>query len=452
MREDGNGIIRRMIITLDGPAGSGKSTTARLLAKRLGLVYLDTGAMYRAVTLALERRGGDPGDADAATAAARESTIEFRTVDGAPACHLDGENVEKAIRGPAVSRNVSPVSRHAGVRREMVRLQRAIGRRGGVVAEGRDTGSTVFPWAHLKVYLVADMDARASRRLNQNRYLGLDGDLDSVRENLASRDRIDSGREHSPLVQPAGAIVVDTSRVTIDEQVAMIEEEARMEAERLDALAVPSGKRNRNARMRVYFRLSQMLVRTIARVLFGLRIVGAENLRWREHYLFACNHISYADPPVVGCALDRETWFVAKKELFSNRLFAWLIRTYHAIEIDRDGFDRRALQRILELLASGESALMFPEGTRSRTGRLGTVKSGLGMIAIKSRVPVVPVYVTGTNALRACIARRRRLEVRIGPPVRIPPGWEPEDRKQAYATFARMVQEEIGMLRDDATA
>lgn len=445
-------LLRRMIVTIDGPAGSGKSTTARMLSRRLGLLYLDTGAMYRAVTLALSRRGGDPEDAEAATAAARESTIEFRTVDGAPACHLDGENVEAAIRGPEVSRDVSPVSKHPGVRREMVRLQRLIGRTGGVVAEGRDTGSTVFPWAHLKVFLVADMDARATRRLDQNRSLGIRGDIEAIRENIESRDRIDSGREHSPLVRPVGSLLVDTSGLSIDEQVTIIEEAAKREASRLAELRVSDGERNECAAMRGYYRVTHALLGGLARLLFGLRIIGAEHLRWRERYLFASNHISYADPPLVGAALDRETWFVAKKELFSNRFFAWLIRRYHAIEINRDGFDRRTLQRILAILTDEESVLMFPEGTRSRTGKLGTVKSGIGMIALKSRVPVVPVYVTGTNDLKGCFRRRKRLEVRIGPPVRIPGDWEPGDRKEAYDVFARMVQGELEMLRDDSEA
>ncbi len=444
--------LRRMIVTIDGPAGSGKSTTASILARRLELRYLDTGAMYRAVTYAAIRRGVDPEDADAVSAVARSIHLEVRTVDGNPVLFLEGEDIEKAIRSPAVSDAVSAVSRHGGVRREMVHLQRSTAMGGGVVAEGRDTGSVVFPHADVKIFLIAGLGERAARRRGQLNEMGIHQDIEEIKENISMRDEIDSSRAHSPLVKPAGAITVDTSTLTVEQQVSVIERHVRGEAERMAHLAVWQGESNPYEKMRTYYRFSRTMVRVFFRLFFGLRIIGEDNLRFRENFIFASNHISYFDPPVVGCALKREVSFVAKKELFKNRLLAWLIRRYHAIPVDRNEIDKTTMKRILKKLTGGESILMFPEGTRSRNGGLGRFKTGLGFLSLQSRVSVVPVHVVGTAAMRDCFLRRRKLEVRIGAPIRVGIGHEPNDKRRDYETLSAMVRNSMEMLKHEAEA
>jgi cytidylate kinase len=441
-------VLKRFIVTIDGPAGSGKSTTASILAGRLGLSYLDTGAMYRAVAYAARARGIDAEDAGAVSKLASELHLEFRTIGGKTHLFLDGTDVEGEIRTPEVSRLVSPVSRHEGVRRAMVRIQRRAGARGGVVAEGRDTGSVVFPHAEVKVFLVADIEARARRRLDQLKRQGVEEDIGAIRRNILDRDAMDSGRALSPLVKPAGAFTVDTSGLTIESQVALIETEVFRQAERVSAITVARGESNAFARAAAFFGISQRIVRAVFRVLFGLRISGREHLRYRENYIFASNHLSNGDPLVVGCAFDREVWFLAKKELFRNRLFSWLIETYHAIPVDREEMERRTMKRLFDLLDDGHSILMFPEGTRSRTGRLGELKAGLGFIAAKSGTSILPVYVTGTNRLFDCFLRRARLSVRIGAPIRIEKN-RPEHSKEEYRVLAAMAQNGIRMLMDE---
>jgi cytidylate kinase len=443
-------VLSRFIVTIDGPAGSGKSTTASILASRLGLAYLDTGAMYRAVAHAVLMRGIDPADAASVSELASSLDLEIRTVRGRAALFLDGRNVEKEIRTPEVSRLVSPVSRHEGVRRAMVRIQRLVGARGGVVAEGRDTGSVVFPQAEVKVFLVADIEARTRRRAEQLRGMGIEQAGAAIRENILERDAMDSGRSLSPLLRPAGAFTVDTSNLTIEEQVALIEAEALRQAERISGLAVARGESNPFARTNGYFPISQRIVRALFRLLFGLRISGREHLRYRENYIFASNHLSYGDPLVVGCALDRDVWFLAKQELFRNRFFAWLIRAYHAVPVDRAEIERKTMKRLFDLLGEGRSVLMFPEGTRSRTGALGDLKAGLGFIAAKSGISIVPVYVAGTNRLTDCLLRRRKLIVRIGPPIRIEKSRMGQDVKDEYRILAGMAQNEIRMLMDES--
>jgi len=446
-------ILSDMIVTIDGPAGSGKSTTARALAERLGLMYLDTGAMYRAVTRKVLDADVDPEDGEKVTSIAEGLSLEIENRDGSPTLIVNGVPAGGEIRGPAVSDAVSPVSRHPGVRRAMVRVQRRIGGRGGIVAEGRDTGSTVFPFAQTKIFLVADMDARIERRVRQLDQMGISQTEDDIRANLTGRDSIDSGRKHSPLVRPVGAFEVDTSDVTIDEQVSTIESIVRSQADSIAGLYCPKkGMNAYNKGRNAYYRFSQAMIRLAARVLFGMRIHGSENLQFAENFFFASNHISWYDPPLVGSTLEREIWFVAKKELFRNSLFSRLIRKYHAIPIDRQGFDKSTIRAIDNAFDRGDSVLMFPEGTRSKTGRIKDFKPGIGMIAYRSGKTIVPIHVRGSNRLKDCLLRRDRLQIRIGRAIRIPEEYESSDRKKDYEVLLSMIRESMKMLEDEAYA
>lgn len=209
----------RIVVTIDGPAGSGKSTTARLVARKLGYIYLDTGAMYRAMTLKAIRAGIDPEDVDALEQLACETDISVATEPDGTRVTLDGEDVTDMIRERDVTQNSSAVSAVKGVRSRMVELQRKIGARGGIVAEGRDIGSVVFPDAETKIYLDADIKCRALRRKKELETRGGSVPLEKLEQDIGARDAYDSQREHSPLVVPDGAVVVDTTDLTIEEQV-----------------------------------------------------------------------------------------------------------------------------------------------------------------------------------------------------------------------------------------
>lgn len=205
------------VIAIDGPAGSGKSTVARALAERLGLEYLDTGAMYRAVTFAALRRGIDPADADLVARIVDDLQLSV-DLDGVT---VDGVDATIEIRGPEVSRAVSVVAANPAVRAEMVRRQRAwAATRGGGVLEGRDIGTVVFPDAILKVYLTADPEVRAERRSKEV----ADLDYETVAADMARRDALDSAREASPLAQATDAVHLDTTGLTVEEIVDALSE------------------------------------------------------------------------------------------------------------------------------------------------------------------------------------------------------------------------------------
>lgn len=208
------------VIAIDGPAGSGKSTVARRLADRLGLAYLDTGAMYRAVTFAALRRNLDPDDREAVAALAARVSIEV----GDHTVMVDGVDATIEIRGPEVTRAVSAVASNPDVRRVLVARQRqwAIDHDGGVL-EGRDIGSVVFPDARLKIYLTARPDVRAARRSAEV----LDLNYETVAADIARRDALDSSREVSPLTVTDDAITVDTSDLGVDAIIELIVEQLR---------------------------------------------------------------------------------------------------------------------------------------------------------------------------------------------------------------------------------
>jgi cytidylate kinase len=203
------------IIAIDGPAGSGKSTVAKALAARLGLDYLDTGAMYRSVTFSALRRGIDPSDADVVARIVPDIEITV----GPEGVVVDGVDASIEIRGPEVNRAVSIVAANPQVRAEMVQRQRDwVAKRGGGVLEGRDIGTVVFPDAELKVYLTADPEVRAARRSKEV----TDLDYETVAADLARRDALDQGRDVSPLSEAADAVVVDTTGRSIEDIVDLI--------------------------------------------------------------------------------------------------------------------------------------------------------------------------------------------------------------------------------------
>lgn len=205
-----------MIVAIDGPSGAGKSTLAKGIAKELGFTYLDTGAMYRALALKAIRQGLDLGDEDSVAALARATDIDLVEKNGAVGVLLDGADVAALIRTPEVSQMASKVSALRVVRQRLLELQRALGERGDVVAEGRDIGTVIFPRAEVKVYLDASVEERARRRYEELRCAGRDVTLQETLREIEERDKRDSERDLAPLRKAEDALAIDSSSLAAD--------------------------------------------------------------------------------------------------------------------------------------------------------------------------------------------------------------------------------------------
>lgn len=443
-------------IAIDGPAASGKTTLGRALAERFGYRFLDTGLMYRAFTLAALRNGARPDDEAACGALAERLNL---TVDATTDTRilLDGKDVTAELRAPEVEANVSAYSAIAGVRTALVKLQRTLAEGGRWVLAGRDIGTVVLPGAPLKFYLEASPEARAERRARQAREWGQTQTPEQSQGDIIARDQIDSTRKTSPLEPAADAIRIDTTNLTLEQvlQRAFSEVEARAGSASATREQAPPAAAKRPAQS-AGRRSPQSEAKgdggTVARLLapirkrlqwstfvppfywfcvHGLRVILWVLGRWkapgREHIpasgplIVVSNHLNNADPPILASGIaKRRIHFMAKIELF-RMPFGIIVRLYGAFPVRRFDADMAAMLHAERLLKRGEVIGMFPEGTRSRSGKLGKPHPGTAVIALRTGAPVLPCAIVGTEQLRnpLNVLRKPRIEVRIGEPIQV---------------------------------
>ena len=408
-----------MIVTIDGPAGAGKSTVARKLAQRLGFDFLDTGAMYRAVASAALQRGVNLENPSELLQLARSVEIDLDK----DKVLLDKEDISKQIRTPEVTASIRYVADHEQIREMMVEQQRKIVQGKNYVSEGRDQGTVAFPNADCKIFLTASPEVRAFRRQKDLEERGRKVPLVKVLEDLNIRDQQDATRPVGALKKAEDAIEVITDKMN-DEQVVdrlvEIVESKRNPAAKDDSEAMkdkPSenadskSKENRGQNNRTkpkkkrelswFKRAGYQAVRYFAACnLFfftGLRSRGTENIPRHTGALLCCNHASHLDPMLVGVASPRKLNFLARKTLYKFKPFGALISFLDAIPIDRDGMSLSGIKETLKRLKQNEIVLMFPEGTRSTDGQVQEFKEGFLVLARKSKVDLLPAALAGTD-------------------------------------------------------
>lgn len=388
------------IITIDGPSGSGKSTAARKLAQRLDFSYLDTGAMYRAVTLKALRCGINLRDSAALIKLTKEIDLKLVPSKQGIKVFIDGEDVSEEIRGVQVTDNAHFVASRRGVRDEMVKRQRGLAKKlGPLVAEGRDQGTVVFANAEVKFFLDADDAERAKRRYRQMQRSGEDISYEQVLADMQTRDGRDRNRRTSPLEIPAGAIVIDTTKMSVKQ---MVDELARqVERIRLPELKRPAKTKTegRGLAHRLWYSGWRRICQVLGSAAFGVRCFGRENVPACGGALLASNHQSFLDPMVAGLGLSREVNYMARDSLFRNWAFRWLIRSLNAFAVKRHTADLGAIKESLRRLKKGQLVLLFGEGTRTRDGLIAPLQAGIAMLARKAQVPVIPVVIDGAFEL-----------------------------------------------------
>ncbi len=421
-----------MIIAIDGPAGSGKSTIAREVAKRLGLRYLDTGAMYRTVTLLALEAGLVPGRIAQAGALAAATPLRLKErADDLTQVFVGDREVTDEIRGRVVSQNVSAVSADPGVRAVLTGKQREEAGKGGVVVEGRDIGTVVFPDADVKVFLTATAEERARRRQLQLEAKGVTQPLDELIADMTARDAYDSERELSPLRKADDALEIDTTNMTIGQVVDAV---CGLAAPR----KWPLSRMVRGPLDNWLYRFAYSFIPAATRLLFRVQINGLEHFPTRGAVLLACNHRSNLDPFFIGVACPRQIHFMAKAELFSFKPLGWLVGKLGSFPVSRGEVDREAVKQALAYLAAGSVLGLFPEGRRQRKDDLGEIRPGASLFSLRDGVTTIPVIMEGTErVVEHGLVRFPRVRVTFGPALQVP------DKALPHSERARLTTERL---------
>jgi len=382
-----------MIITIDGPSGTGKTTIAKAVAKRLGVAYFDTGAMYRAVALIALRDKVAIKDPIAVDQLLENFSFRIETKGNESRYFVGEEEVTTHLRQQAINAIVSEVAALPKVREALWALQRDFGKKHSAVFEGRDMGSVVFPDAAVKIFLTASAKERAKRRLDEMRQKQPKDaqlfDLKTMEQELKRRDQHDSNRALAPLVCPKGAYTIDTTHLTIDQ---IVERILQKEKKVVSSLYKRWLKVNK---MKAFYSAVITMTRSLLRLFYRHRVYGLEHY-FEGAAILAPNHTSYLDPPIVASSWPEEVHFLAKEALFKNPLFGGFIRAVNSHPVHGDAAAVVVFKKILKLLDERKKFILFPEGGRT-DGELAPIKPGIGLLLARSKGAIIPTYIHGAH-------------------------------------------------------
>ncbi len=365
-------------IAIDGPGGAGKSSVAKSVAKRLRIIYVDTGALYRTIGLHMLKNGIDPKDAPNVANALTDFTLELKFVDGKQTVLLDGEDVGDRIRTPEASMAASAVSAIKEVREYLLETQRSIAAKNSVIMDGRDIGTVILPDAEVKIFLTASPEARAKRRYNELIAKGQDVSYEKVYTEMVERDKNDSTRDIAPCVPAKDAVLLDNSELDLDGTIDAV-------------LEIVKKKRPVNK----FYRNLHIVLAPLFRFFMRIHAHGLENVPRDGAVMFCANHMAAKDPIMIAAACKRPITFIGKKELFKVPLLGWLIRKLGAIPLDRGGKDIGAIKTAVDVLKNDGALAIFPQGHRYPGVNPATTptKNGAALISYRSGCDVVPVCI-----------------------------------------------------------
>ena len=427
-----------MIIVIDGPSGTGKSTVAKEVAKGLGFTFFDTGAMYRAFAWMVRGEKIDPSEKEKVLALLPRFSYEIRKDDeGKTLYFCSNQDVTEAIREPEVAPIASRISIYPEVRLVMTDLQRKLGTSCNAVFEGRDMGTVVFPKADLKIFLTADSRIRAERRYEELllKFPDLAPSLhfETILKEIEERDRNDSTREVAPLKQASDAHRIDTSGLPIESVVNAI------------LRLVP--KKKVYPPMKWSYWIVYFCARLFFKLCFRLKIHGLSHFRPGAGIIVA-NHTSNFDPPVLSISCPEEVHFLAKESLFRILILGRWIKNLNAHPVSRTGTDLQTFRMILQLIEEKRKVILFPEGTRSPDGEIRSLERGLSFIVQKSKAPIFPAYIDGTFSAWPIVKKFPKLFGKITIAFGSPIEWEEFERFEKREREERILQRTLSALRD----
>ncbi len=389
-------------IAIDGPGGAGKSSVAKAVAKQLGIVYVDTGALYRTIGLYMVRSGINTKDPVAVPKALGDFSLDLKFTDGKQVILLNGEAVGDSIRAPEISMAASDVSAMKEVREYLLNTQRSIAKNNSVIMDGRDIGTVILPDAEVKIFLTASPEARAKRRFEELKAKGKNVTYEQVYAEMVERDKNDSTRAIAPCIAAEDAIILDNSNLNEVQTVKKVIKIIKQQQKKIE---------NR------FYKAFYVMLAGPVRFFQRIKASGTENIPKDGGFLICANHIAAKDVILIAACSTRQIRFIAKKELFKVPILGGLIKRFGAIKLDRGGSDVGAIKKAVELAKNGEAVAIFPQGHRYPGVNPADTptKNGAALIAYHTGCDILPVCIKTKNNKYKFF---RKVEIIFGRPIK----------------------------------
>ena len=384
------------IVAIDGPAGSGKGTITKIIAKKMNLDYIDTGAMYRSVALEVLNKKIDIEDGNQIPEMLKTINIQLKKEKGEQIVLLNGEDVSKKIRSNEVTSIVSKVSSIKEIREKLVDMQRKMGSKQDVIMEGRDITTVVFPKADVKIYLDANIEERAKRRFKQNQEKRIECTYEQVLEEMKKRDENDKNKEYGALKIADDAIVIDATNMSINEVTSKIKKIIKGKKKEIKLQEKIYFERPETIRKKIFRFFVKSFVRFLYRVVFRVKKIGEKDIKEDESYIICANHLNYLDATAVVVFNKKNIRFVCKDTVFHNKFLNWILHLVDAIPINRDKQDIEAMKRSIKALKNKQLLGIFPEGTRKGMEKNLKAKNGAAFMALRTETKVIPLGIQGS--------------------------------------------------------
>ncbi len=430
------------VVAIDGPAGSGKGSITKIIAEKLNLECIDTGAMYRCVTLDMINKNIKLDELDKIKELLKNIDIKFE--DRNQKVLLNGNDVTKEIRSIEVTKLVSKVSAIKDIRLKLIGMQRKIARDKNIIMEGRDITTVVFPNANVKIYLDADVEERAKRRFKQNQEKNIESTYEEILEDMKQRDENDKNKDFGALKVAEDAIVLDSTSMTIKQVtkqiIKIIKKQQKQEA--LDKKVYEETPNTSFKKFKLSF-TKKIVYYGFYKLVYRIKKVNEQNIPEEGAYIICANHVNMLDALAVVCACKRKVRFICKESMFKNKALGWALKLSDTIPINRDKSDIESMKRSIKALKNGDVLGVFPEGTRKGMEKNLKAKSGAAFFSLKTGTKVIPLGIQGS------FKPFTKVKLVFGEPLDFSEYYGKEKDKEALEKVTNIIMDNIVMLTNE---